>query len=501
MIRAWVGVISLLAMLFAVLQLERSSRSVESWSDWAGNTPVRAYRDAAAQGELPLVVIAHGFAGSQELMQAYAITLARRGYMAVSFDFLGHGRHPEGLSGDITSVDGATQRLLEQTAAVIDYALALPGVRRDQVVLLGHSMATDVLVRLAAGDPRVISTVAISPYSPAITAEAPRNLLMLVGESEGRLREEALRVLALTESDPQSGQTYGSFAEGTARRLAVIPGADHVTVLYRAAALQESAAWLDRVYDRVGTSPVDSRGQSIVLLLVAWLAWLWRSAAMLPQAAVPTPQRGSWRQAWPVVVGPMLWTPLLLFGVPADALGMLVGGYVALHFAVYGLLSLLFWGLRHLDAPWRWPAPLRPAVLFSCLAWLFFSVGLLVVALDRYVTAFWPTPERLPLLLWTLAATLVYFGAELIWAGQHGTPRAARLVSRIGFLLSLGIAVAMSFAELFFLLLIAMIVLLVFVIYGLFDWWTRRAGPWPGALASALVFAWGVSVTFPVMYG
>ncbi|WP_300971742.1 alpha/beta fold hydrolase [Thiocapsa sp.] len=41
----------------------------------------------------PVVVIAHGFAGSRQMMQAYAVTLARNGYLAVTFDFPGHGRN------------------------------------------------------------------------------------------------------------------------------------------------------------------------------------------------------------------------------------------------------------------------------------------------------------------------------------------------------------------------------------------------------------------------
>jgi len=63
--------------------------------------------------------------------------------------------------------------------------------------------------------------------------------------------------------------------------------------------------------------------------------------------------------------------------------------------------------------------------------------------------------------------------------------------------------VALAFEALFFLLLIAMVVRLVFGVYGLLGRWVRRAtgSPWPGALASALIFAWGLAVTFPLLSG
>ena len=63
-----------------------------------------------------MVLISHGFAGSQQLMQSFALSLARNGYLVVTFDYYGHGRHPQPLRGDVAKIGGATQKLLEQTA-------------------------------------------------------------------------------------------------------------------------------------------------------------------------------------------------------------------------------------------------------------------------------------------------------------------------------------------------------------------------------------------------
>ncbi|MFL5332109.1 MAG: alpha/beta hydrolase family protein, partial [Geminicoccaceae bacterium] len=56
-----------------------------------GQIPVTVFRPASPT-PAPVVVIAHGFSGSQQLMQAFAVTLARNGYLALTFDFPGHGR-------------------------------------------------------------------------------------------------------------------------------------------------------------------------------------------------------------------------------------------------------------------------------------------------------------------------------------------------------------------------------------------------------------------------
>jgi alpha-beta hydrolase superfamily lysophospholipase len=60
------------------------------------------------------VRIAHGFAGSQQLMQPFALTLSRNGYAAVNFDFPGHGRNSAPMRGGLADAE-ASQRVLLAT--------------------------------------------------------------------------------------------------------------------------------------------------------------------------------------------------------------------------------------------------------------------------------------------------------------------------------------------------------------------------------------------------
>jgi alpha-beta hydrolase superfamily lysophospholipase len=139
-------------------------------------------------------VVAHGFAGSRQIMQAYSLHLAQSGYRVLAFDLEGHGRNPRPMSGDVTSVDGTTALLVAETRAVIAAARALP--QAGPVVASGHSMATDIIIRAAIaereqGNP-VAAVVAISMFSEAVTATEPMRLLAISGEWESRLRQAAL---------------------------------------------------------------------------------------------------------------------------------------------------------------------------------------------------------------------------------------------------------------------------------------------------------------------
>ena len=137
-------------MMIWQLERERSVLSIAQLQ--VGKTPATVYQHLGS-ARAPRWLLPR-LRRSRQLMEAYALTLARAGYVAVSFDFEGHGRNPTPMSGDVTHVDGTTQLLMREIGRVIDFALTLPGVD-GRVALLGHSMASDILVRQAIADTRV----------------------------------------------------------------------------------------------------------------------------------------------------------------------------------------------------------------------------------------------------------------------------------------------------------------------------------------------------------
>ncbi|MEQ8514155.1 MAG: alpha/beta fold hydrolase, partial [Chromatocurvus sp.] len=212
-------VVGLALVATSLWQLEQSRSGVSTRSMTIGETPATLYWDATAAPS-PVVVVSHGFAGSRQLMQAFSFHLARAGYRVVAFDALGHGRNPVPMSGDVTVVEGTTALLVAETRRVVHAARQVEGAS-GKVAVLGHSMASDIVIRAALAEPGVDNVIAISMFSEAVTAKAPERLLVISGEWEGRLREVALK--AVRPVDPEAGEGETVSAGDVQRRAAVSP--------------------------------------------------------------------------------------------------------------------------------------------------------------------------------------------------------------------------------------------------------------------------------------
>lgn len=98
---------------------------------------------------------------------------------------------------------------------------------------------------------------------------------------------------------------------------------------------------------------------------------------------------------------------------PTDFLPILVGDYLAAHFAIYGLLTAL--GLMIVRRnPQADSAPRVSLAMFAASSAAVALFGTLVfgIAIDMFVASFVPTLSRLPLILAKLAGTLPYFAAD-----------------------------------------------------------------------------------------
>lgn len=501
------ALLGIAAIAISLIGLAEATRGVGYAPLTVAGTPARVYRAPLTQPG-PAVVIAHGFAGSQQLMGAFATTLARAGYIAVTFDFAGHGANPTQLGGSVDDLEGATRVLVEETRRVAEVARALGDGR---LAILGHSMASDIVVRTAQEVDDIAATIAVSMFSPAVTAQTPANLLVIAGEWEGRLREEALRAVALALPEGEvarEGVTYGDFAEGTARRAVFASHVEHVGVLFSAVTLAETRAWLDAAFGRASPpdAHLDGRGPFVVLLLLGSVL-LARPLSRLLPAVVPTQAGGGlpWRFFWIVLVGPMVLTPILLTFVPTQILPVLVADYLVAHFALYGILTALSLVLaRRLSgiAPCAPRIAFGPFALASLAAIAYFALAF-AAPIDLFLTAFAPVPHRVPLIAAILIGTASFFLADA-WA-THG-PNAARgayPATKAAFLVSLGIAVALDFERLLFLLIIVPVVVAFMIVFGAVGAVLGRATRHPAVpgLLNALVFAYALGVTFPLLSG
>lgn len=484
----FLGLVALLCLGLGLLLMEQPRTGLEFREFDAGGTPATVIQAPGATG--PVVVIAHGFAGSRQLMHPYQLTLARAGYITVSYDLEGHGRNLQPLRGDVNDIEGTTRFLLDEMGRVIDQSLALPG-SDGRLALLGHSMSSDLIARRAIEDPRVRAVVAISSFSGAITAEEPRNLLIINGAWEGRLRDEAQRLMA--ELEAGEGTTVGAPGEPFARRAVAIPAVEHVSILYAPPALAEALDWLNASFDRSTENGLANIGLPILLSFVGLvLIAKPMSLYFADRGRLPDLPRGAF---FTIALVPPLLTPFILRFVPTDFLPVLVADYLAVHLAVYGLLILVGLGLEG-DLPklrgWR------PGLIIA-------AYGVLVVGgvIDRYVASFIPNEARWPIFLAILPGALLAMVADaaLLQAGRASVWR--RILVRVAFLTSLGVAVALDFERLFFLVLVMPVLILFYLTYGTIGGFVgRRTGsPVAMGLGLGIVLAWALAVSFPLFDG
>jgi hypothetical protein len=337
-------------------------------------------------------------------------------------------------------------------------------------------------------------------FSPAVTRDVPRNLLVAVGAWEGMLKSEALRAVGLVSAPEEAkpGVTYGQFANGTARRAAFISYAEHVGVLYRPETLRESQDWLDQAFgtSRPGEIEIAERGRWIALLFVGLALLAKPLTGLLPVAAAGRAGAGlGWNRLWLPILVPAIVTPLVLRFLPTHFLPVLVGDYLACHFAMYGALTIgcLWWIGKDEAGP-------RPAAADATGRLAIATLGV-VWPINAEFTNFMPSEARLPLIAAMLAGTLFYFLADEWLTRGEGAARGAYFASKAAFIVSLAIAVALDFERLFFLLIIVPVIVLYFVFFGLISSWVydRTRHPFVAGVANAIALAWAIGVVFPLV--
>jgi hypothetical protein len=224
-------------------------------------------------------------------------------------------------------------------------------------------------------------------------------------------------------------------------------------------------------------------------------------AQLLPRVSpVPLGAGLPWRRFAPIAIAPALLTPLILWKAPTDFLPILLGDYLVVHLAVYG--AILFAGLWLAQGGWpvfrpqRWKPLLVAAAALAALYTL-----VLGAPLDAYVISYLPTGVRARLIPVMFIGCALYFLADEWLTRGPGTAPGGYLFSKFCFIASLGVAVALNPRRLFFLVIIAIVIVILLTVYGLVGRWVyaRTRDPRVGALGAAFGLAWALAVTFPIV--
>jgi dienelactone hydrolase len=152
----------LLFTAFAGLISAQSGLHVVSWQ--VDGLPLTAfYNEQGDPAARPLVLVAHGFAGSERAMRAFSLGLAHAGYTVIAWGFAGHGANTE-PDGDLLA---DAEKALAQAG---QRGLGDPG----RVAILGHSMGSGVALRFGSStDGRRYGHLARGAGGDARTAAQP----------------------------------------------------------------------------------------------------------------------------------------------------------------------------------------------------------------------------------------------------------------------------------------------------------------------------------------
>ncbi len=478
----------LLAALLALVSLSHivgARGDVRAMAVTLAGSPATVYRAETLPDDAPLVVVAHGFAGSRQMMQAVSLTLARSGAAVVAFDFIGHGRHGTLLSPDVGNIDGTTAELVTQTVAVAQAARALPGLPgAGPLALVGHSMATDVTIRAAQRLPDVAAIVAISMYSDTVSATFPDRLLIVSGAWEDRLRAVGLRFLQQVDPTAQEGDT--ATAGPVIRRAIAAPNVEHVGVLYSHVTLTEARDWIAAATALTAGGPVVAIGPALAGLMIAVvIAFAPLSALAGPvRPPAPPPDRRRFLLALVLPVLPAAGAMLALAGTGA------VAGFVPLA----GFLCV--WGAAQLGVLWHggWrPGPVRWRALGLLVGW-----GLVfALVLDRAGSSFVPTGPRAGLMGLLLLGALPFALADAALA--QGAAVWRRVLARLVVLVVLAATMFAAPRTLGLVFTVLPVLVLFWLVYGSFGRWIAgRAGATTAGIGSALALAWAFAASTPL---
>ncbi len=213
--------------------------------------PQGATKDKPAPG----IVAMHGYINSRETQDGFAIEFARRGYVVLAPDMIGHGySEPATSTGNFFGAGCGGKPAL-------DYLRSLDFVDKGNIGLEGHSMGGWGLVTTANANQNnylslVLEGSSTGTYCPPGTPTFPRNLLVVWDKydefsqlmwgtpiASDALKGDKMKAVFGTAEPVEVEKLYGSIEKGTARKL-LMPKMEHPALHWSTEAIGAAVAWM-----------------------------------------------------------------------------------------------------------------------------------------------------------------------------------------------------------------------------------------------------------------
>ena len=374
----------------------------------------------------PAIIIGHGSMVNKEMLKGYALELAAVGFVAVPFDFRGHGQ------SSMIEPDNKTKDII----AIKEYLTGRGDVDMNSLGYIGYSMGglgqvlieEDLAFKCFIG----IGTW-LYPTLRAGDSTNPLNVLMIQALFDEAVELSELKISLATRvsipvSSVDSNKLYGSFQEGNASMIYLDDNSNHLTVAWDADFIREARDWAINSFDLDvvdETFYVNIRGLILLLQVIGGMGFFFLTVEPLSKLVLTSKSdREKEIQYYKIEAPDMsvmsITIKTILFSIVLGILGVLIflplllilplavaGFVVALLFGqAFGLIVLLWRIGKKTDSSLRkiLAKPfkgrnifLRQIILGAILGAMLFlivylSIGLNYLGLVPSITKFWTLP-------------------------------------------------------------------------------------------------------------
>ena len=195
----------------------------------------------------PAIIIGHGSMVNKEMVKGYALELAAAGFVAVPFDFRGHGQ------SNMVEPDNKTKDII----AIKEYLSTRGDVDMNSLGYIGYSMGglgqelidSDLSFKCFIG----IGTW-LYPTLRAGDSTNPLNVLMIQALFDEAVDLSELKISLATRvsipvSSVDSNRLYGSFQEGNASMIYLDDNSNHLTLAWDEDFIREARDWAINSFD------------------------------------------------------------------------------------------------------------------------------------------------------------------------------------------------------------------------------------------------------------
>ncbi|MHA1725135.1 MAG: alpha/beta hydrolase [Promethearchaeota archaeon] len=217
----------------------------------------KLYQAKNGAAKKKVILIGHGHRANKEMLKGYAIELAAAGFIAIPFDFRGHGQSTGVLERDKLRLD---------VQAILKYLETRDDVDLNNFGYIGYSMGGFPGWQIVHEDTRFKCFIGIgtglpsSSYNPEyavkVSSRRKLNVLMIMGKFDeavtvDRLKEGMALRLGMPAADIDINKLYGSFQAGTASMIYVDDNSNHLLLCWDQDFIRVTRDWVINTFPSV----------------------------------------------------------------------------------------------------------------------------------------------------------------------------------------------------------------------------------------------------------